>query len=51
VLEYAKTCGQFDPAKLAEIEKFLHDPAGWSKAMAACRRPPPSSRFKYVSYE
>ena len=32
VLEYAKTCGQFDPIKLAEIEKFLHDPAGWSKA-------------------
>ena len=32
VLEFAKTCGQFDPIKLAEIEKFLHDPAGWSKA-------------------
>jgi orotate phosphoribosyltransferase len=32
VLEYARTCGQFDPAKLSEIEKFLHDPAGWSKA-------------------
>ena len=32
VLEYAKTCGQFDPIKLSEIEKFLHDPAGWSKA-------------------
>ena len=31
VLEFAKTCGQFDPIKLAEIEKFLHDPAGWSK--------------------
>jgi orotate phosphoribosyltransferase len=32
VLEFAKTSGQFDPIKLAEIEKFLHDPAGWSKA-------------------
>ena len=32
VLEFAKTCGQFDPIKLDEIEKFLHDPAGWSKA-------------------
>ena len=32
VLEYAKTCGQFDPIKLSEIEKFLNDPAGWSKA-------------------
>jgi orotate phosphoribosyltransferase len=32
VLEFAKTCGQFDPIKLAEIEKFLRDPAGWSKA-------------------
>ena len=26
VLDYAKTCGQFDPIKLGEIEKFLHDP-------------------------
>jgi orotate phosphoribosyltransferase len=32
VLDFAKICGQFDPIKLAEIEKFLHDPAGWSKA-------------------
>jgi len=32
VLEFAKTCGQFDPIKLDEIEKFLRDPAGWSKA-------------------
>ena len=32
VLEFAKSCGQFDPIKLQEIEKFLHDPAGWSKA-------------------
>jgi orotate phosphoribosyltransferase len=32
VLDFAKTCGQFDPIKLDEIEKFLNDPAGWSKA-------------------
>jgi orotate phosphoribosyltransferase len=32
VLDFAKGCGQFDPVKLGEIEKFLHDPAGWSKA-------------------
>jgi orotate phosphoribosyltransferase len=32
VLDFAKTCGQFDPIKLAEIEKFLRDPAGWSKS-------------------
>ena len=25
VLEFAKTCSQFDPIKLAEIEKFLHE--------------------------
>jgi orotate phosphoribosyltransferase len=32
VLDFAKNCGQFDPIKLSEIEKFLHDPAGWSRA-------------------
>jgi orotate phosphoribosyltransferase len=32
VLASAKTCGQFDPIKLDEIEKFLNDPGGWSKA-------------------
>ena len=32
VLDFAKSCGQFDPVKLSEIEKFLNDPAGWSKA-------------------
>src|SRR6201993_2673103 len=26
VLDFAKSCGQFDPIKLSEIEKFLHDP-------------------------
>ena len=24
--------GKFDPKMLAEVEKFMHDPAGWSKA-------------------
>jgi orotate phosphoribosyltransferase len=32
VLAVAKESGKFDPSKLAEIEKFMHDPAGWSKA-------------------
>ena len=32
VLKVAKASGKFDPAKLAEVEKFMHDPAGWSKA-------------------
>jgi orotate phosphoribosyltransferase len=32
VLEAAKKSGQFDKAKLKEAEKFMKDPAGWSKA-------------------
>jgi orotate phosphoribosyltransferase len=32
VLAVAKTSGRFDAAKLAEVEKFMHDPAAWSKA-------------------
>jgi orotate phosphoribosyltransferase len=32
VLAVAKASGKFDPAMLAEVEKFMHDPAGWSKA-------------------
>ena len=32
VLAVAKASGKFDAAKLAEIEEFMHDPAGWSKA-------------------
>jgi orotate phosphoribosyltransferase len=32
VLAVAKAGGQFHPAKLAEVEKFMRDPAGWSKA-------------------
>jgi len=32
VLAVAKTSGRFDPKMLAEVEKFIDDPAGWSKA-------------------
>jgi orotate phosphoribosyltransferase len=32
VLAVAKASGKFDAGKLAELEKFMHDPAGWSKA-------------------
>ena len=32
VLEVAKKSGKFDKAKLREVEKFMKDPAAWSKA-------------------
>jgi orotate phosphoribosyltransferase len=32
VLAVAKASGQFEAKMLAEVEKFMHDPAGWSKA-------------------
>jgi len=32
VLAVAKASGKFDAVKLAEVEKFMRDPAGWSKA-------------------
>jgi len=32
VLAVAKTSGRFDPKMLVEVEKFIDDPAGWSKA-------------------
>jgi orotate phosphoribosyltransferase len=32
VLAVAKASGKFDGKILAEVEKFMHDPAGWSKA-------------------
>jgi orotate phosphoribosyltransferase len=32
VLAVAKTSGKFDAAQLADVEKFMHDPAAWSKA-------------------
>jgi len=32
VLNVAKASGKFEPKMLAEVEKFINDPAGWSKA-------------------
>ncbi len=32
VLRVAKQSGKFDPKMLGEVEKFINDPAGWSKA-------------------
>jgi orotate phosphoribosyltransferase len=32
VLEVAKKAGTFDAGKLAEVESFMRDPTGWSKA-------------------
>jgi orotate phosphoribosyltransferase len=32
LLAVAKASGQFDSGVLAEVESFMHDPAGWSKA-------------------
>jgi len=32
VLAVAKASGKFDPNMLDEVEKFMNDPAGWSKA-------------------
>ena len=32
VLEAAKKSGTFDKRKLREVERFMNDPAGWSKA-------------------
>ena len=32
VLSVAKTMNKFEPKMLAEVEKFINDPAGWSKA-------------------
>ena len=32
VLAVARESGRFDASKLAEVEKFMRDPAGWSKA-------------------
>jgi len=32
VLAVAKASGKFEPKMLAEVEKFIDDPAGWSKA-------------------
>ena len=32
VLSVAKASGKFEPKMLTEVEKFIQDPAGWSKA-------------------
>ncbi len=32
VLEVAKKSGKYDEAKLRDVEEFMNDPAGWSKA-------------------
>jgi orotate phosphoribosyltransferase len=32
VLAVAKVSGKFDPKMLVEVEKFMNDPTGWSKA-------------------
>ena len=32
VLRVAKASGKFDPKMLGEVETFINDPAGWSKA-------------------
>ena len=32
VLAVAKESGKFEAKMLAEVEKFIDDPAGWSKA-------------------
>ena len=32
VLAVAKSSGKFDPKMLADVEAFMNDPAGWSKA-------------------
>jgi orotate phosphoribosyltransferase len=32
LLAVAKASDKFEPKMLAEVEKFIHDPAGWSKA-------------------
>ena len=32
VLRVAKESDKFEPRMLAEVEKFMHDPAGWSQA-------------------
>jgi orotate phosphoribosyltransferase len=31
-LEASREAGSFDEATLSQVEAFLHDPRGWSKA-------------------
>ena len=37
VLRVAKELHKFEPKMLAEVEKFMHDPAGWSQANGGVR--------------
>ena len=38
VIAVAKASDKFDAKMLAEVEKFMHDPAGWSKAHGGDRQ-------------
>lgn len=40
VLAVAKEAGRFSPPVLREVESFLHDPSGWSKANGGVDRTP-----------
>ena len=40
VLTVAKAGGKFEPGVLSEVEAFLHDPAGWSKANGGIDKTP-----------
>ena len=40
VLAVAKERGMFAPAVLSEVESFLNDPAGWSKANGGIDKTP-----------
>ena len=39
VIAVAKASDRFEPKMLAEVEKFMHDPAGWSKAHGGIAKP------------
>jgi orotate phosphoribosyltransferase len=39
VIAAAKASGKFDPGMLAEVESFLGDPSGWSKAHGGVAKP------------
>lgn len=39
VIAAAKASGKFEPRMLAEVESFMHDPAGWSRAHGGVAKP------------
>lgn len=39
VIAVAKASDRFEPKMLAEVETFMHDPAGWSKAHGGIAKP------------